>query len=36
LVSRISRPSRVTSATVNFSASEILNPVAESSAISVA
>lgn len=36
LVSRISRPPRVTSATVNFSASEILNPAAESSAINVA
>jgi hypothetical protein len=32
----ISRPSHVRSATVNFSASEILNPVTESSAISVA
>jgi hypothetical protein len=36
LVSRISKPSRVTSATVSFSASEILNPVAESSAIKLA
>jgi len=36
LVSRISRPSRVTSATVNFSASEILTPVTESNAINVA
>ena len=36
LVSRISRPSRVMSATVSFSASEIRNPVTESSAINVA
>ena len=36
LVSRISKPSRVRSATVNFSASEILNPVTESSAIKAA
>jgi hypothetical protein len=36
LVSRISRPSPVTSATVNLRASEILKPVAESRAIKVA
>ncbi|MET4608717.1 hypothetical protein ABIB90_008225 [Bradyrhizobium sp. JR4.1] len=36
LVSRISRPSRVTSAIVSFRASEILSPVDESSAIKVA
>jgi hypothetical protein len=36
LVSRISRPSLVTSAIVNFRASEIRNPVAESNAIKVA
>ena len=36
LVSRISRPSLVTSAIVSFRVSEIRNPVAESSAIKVA